>query len=65
MILQIAVPQEIMENIDHNDTMIPTTVIKDKNETDHDLLVAFRDPSHEAQIYSEIVHSIDLAANTH
>ena len=49
MIPLIGVTQETMENINPNDTMIPTDIVKANNENAHDRLTTSRDSDHEAE----------------
>ena len=65
MIHHIKVIQEAMENIDLNDTMIHTDIIKAINDTAQDQLIAFRDTYHETWTDSETTHAIVLTANSH
>ena len=54
-----------MENIDPNDTMIHTDIIKAINETAQDRLIALRDRNHEARADSERADTIVLTAHAH
>ena len=62
MIPDIAVTQETMENIDPNDTVILTDIIKTINEITLNQLVDSRDTNLEARTYSETTRTIVLNA---
>ena len=65
MFLHMGMTQENMENIDPNDTVIPTGIIKAIKETAHDRLIAFRDTNNEARTDYEITHAIALINHAH
>ena len=65
MIPQIGVNQETIENVDTNDTPIPTDRIKAINETPHGRLIASRETNHQAQTDSETTRAIFLTAHAH
>ena len=65
IILHIGVTQEIIDNIDLNDMMIPLDIINAINETVHGRLIASKYTNHEARIDSEIIRAIVLTAHAH
>ena len=65
MIPHIGATQETMENIDPNDTMIPTDTIKAINRTALDQLIDFRDTNREAQANTETTRAIIMTSHAH
>ena len=65
MIPHIGVTQGIMENIDPNELMISTGIIKATNETVLGRLIDSGDTNHEARTYSETTHAIVITTHAH
>ena len=63
MILHISVTKRASGISDHNDTIVPTIIIKGISETTHDPLVTSKDTNHEFTFNSETTHVIVLAAH--
>ena len=65
MIPHIGVTQEIMENIDPNDTMTPVNITKTINRTDLDRRIDSRDTYCEPQTDTETVRAIIMISHAH
>ena len=63
MIRHVGVIQGTLENINPNDTMIPTDKIKAIDETALDQLVDYRDTNREVPADSETTHAIGITSH--
>ena len=65
MIPQTGMTRDIMENIDHHDTMAPIDIIRAINGTALDRLVETRDTNRGAEANTETTRAIDMTAHAH